>query len=145
MKKISIHYIDDDEEDLEFFKAAAHKVPSVLNVHTYMRNNEFLNAIENVDVAKTIVFLDINMPGKSGIDILKILRSNDKLKSLSVIMYSTSKDQKVIDISKEFGADYYAVKPASYLSIEELIKHVLTIDWSISVKPDQNFLLTPTS
>ena len=143
MKKISIHYIDDDEEDLEFFNAAALKVPSVLNMHTYMRSNEFLNAIENVDVTKTIVFLDINMPEKSGFDILKILRSNDKLKSLPIIMYSTSKEQKVIDISKEFGADYYAVKPASYLSIEELIKHVLTIDWSISVKPDQNFLLTP--
>ena len=143
MKKISIHYIDDDEEDLEFFNAAALKVPSVLNMHTYMRSNEFLNAIENVDVTKTIVFLDINMPEKSGFDILKILRSNDKLKSLPIIMYSTSKEQKVIDISKEFGADYYAVKPASYLSIEELIKHVLTIDWSITLKPGQNFLLTP--
>jgi CheY-like chemotaxis protein len=66
-----------------------------------------------------ILFLDINMPGKTGFDLLEWLRESEKTKKLVVIMMSGSASQADIAHSYAKGANSYLLKPTSR---EELVK-----------------------
>src|ERR1700712_3735217 len=115
MKKIDIFYADDDDDDLMFFTEAIERISKeiktqvVLHIH---KNGESL--IENIKKNKDrngVVFLDINMPFKTGFDLLQEIRNEKEIKEFPVVMYSTSSNQDNIDRSKLLGANFYVIKP----------------------------------
>jgi len=83
---------------------------------------------EGLAVAKqeqpNVIFLDIMMPGRSGIEVLKRVKEiNDKAK---VIMLTGISDEKVIEQAKEHGADDYVTKPFSLDHLEnEVMPRIL--------------------
>lgn len=141
MEPVVIHYADDDTDDLQIFKNAVDKSTGQIALHTYNKSEEFLKNIKNNTSGKQIVFLDINMPGKSGFEVLKEIRRDDLLKKMPVIMYSTSSDDKSIAVSKEIGATMYAVKPTSFSDLKNLIKKAISIDWNLFKSPPDSFIL----
>jgi CheY-like chemotaxis protein len=76
-----------------------------------------------------ILFLDLNMPGLSGFDCLKLIRGNPNLKDLSVAIYSTSNSEKDIEETLSGGANIYIHKPNEFERLKDIIKHVLKINW----------------
>lgn len=141
MEPVIIHYADDDTDDLQIFKNAVDKSTERIALHTYNKGEEFLKNIKNNSSGKQIVFLDINMPGKSGFEVLKEIRRDDTLKKMPVIMYSTSSDDTSIAVSKEIGATMYAVKPVSFSDLKNLIKKAISIDWNLFKSPPDSFIL----
>lgn len=141
MEPVVIHYADDDTDDLQLFKNAVDKTAAPIALHTYNKGDDFLKSIRAKADKHSIVFLDINMPGKSGFEILKEIRRDDLLKKLPVIMYSTSGDDKAIAVSKEIGATVYAVKPTSFVDLKNLIKKAVAIDWNRFKSPPESFIL----
>ncbi len=141
MEQINIHYVDDDAEDIEFFQYAANRAFPDIILHTYTKGDDLLSDLSKKNTEKTLVFLDINMPGKNGFDILKEIRNSAPLKDLPVIMYSTSKDQRSVETSKELGANLYAVKPTSFSAIQLIIKEVIAIDWNADGVTPKHFVM----
>lgn len=144
MEPVVIHYADDDTDDLLLFKSAVDKSPGQIALHTYNRSDEFLKNIKARPTQNAIVFLDINMPGKSGFDVLREIRRDDLLKKMPVIMYSTSSDASSISMSRETGATMYAIKPNSFSDLKNMIKKAVTINWDLFQSPPQNFVLNMT-
>lgn len=60
-----------------------------------------------------LILLDIKMPRFGGFDVLKWLRTQPGLRRLPVIMFSSSSEQRDVDLAHELGANGYAVKPTS--------------------------------
>lgn len=90
-----------------------------------------------------LLFLDINMPGKNGLECLKEIRNaGGAFSDLKVIMLSTSSSQYSMDASYELGADFYAVKPGTYKELKMLLEGILNIDWSTFARDKKRFLLT---
>ena len=58
-----------------------------------------------------IVLLDMKMPRMNGIDVLKKLRSEEKTKTLPVVMFTTSDEEKDISDCYEHGCNSYVQKP----------------------------------
>lgn len=141
MEPVVIHYADDDTDDLQLFKNAVDKTTEAIDLRTYHKADDFLKSIKAKADKHSIVFLDINMPGKSGFEILKEIRRDDLLKTLPVIMYSTSSDDKTIAVSREIGATMYAVKPTSFSDLKTLIKKAVAMDWNRFQSPPQSFIL----
>ena len=138
---IIIHYADDDMDDLAMFKNAVEKSGKPVALNTYNNGDgDFLKNIQSSKGKKSIVFLDINMPGKSGFEILKEIRSKHSLDDIPVVMYSTSNDQTAINISQDIGANLYAVKPRSFSNLKTLINKIMDIDWTHYKCPPQNFV-----
>ncbi len=140
MNEITIHYTDDDQEDLEIFKKAIEKSGVNVKLHTYSSGDEFLESIKKGATDNTIAFLDLNMPGKSGFDVLKSLRNMNHFKHLPVVMYSTSNDQNAIDTSKDIGATMYAVKPTSFPTLKNMIEKITNINWDNFRTPPESFV-----
>jgi DNA-binding response OmpR family regulator len=60
-----------------------------------------------------LVLLDINMPRRSGFDILTSIRADPELRGMQVMMLTSSHDQADVDSGIRAGADFYLTKPFS--------------------------------
>jgi two-component system, response regulator len=59
-----------------------------------------------------VILLDLNLPVVDGHEVLRQLKSNERTRTIPVVMLTSSEDRHDILASHEFGADIYFVKPA---------------------------------
>lgn len=139
-KDLTIFYTDDDQEDLDFFREIIDIIDADVNVVTQNNGQQLLHALENPPPTPHLIFLDINMPGMNGLEILKKLRSSYQHKNLPVIMFSTSNDEQIIEKSRELGASYYVPKSGIFEHFKKSIEHALAMDWSGFMPTNKNFV-----
>jgi len=65
------------------------------------------------DAMPRVVFLDLNMPGMSGLDTLKVIRADKRTIDLPVVIFTGSHDDPSITSAYAAGASSYVVKPVS--------------------------------
>jgi two-component system, chemotaxis family, chemotaxis protein CheY len=79
-----------------------------------------------------LLFLDINMPEVSGLDLLEFLRRRREWRDLPIVILSSEAADNTVDRALQLGADAYLMKPAT---IEELQKAMETsIEKHVSTK-----------
>lgn len=134
----SIFYADDDIDDLDFFK----EIISEINepVLLFEEGIKLLETLNNPPPIASLIFLDLNMPVKSGFDVLREIRSNPDSKNIPVIIYTTSINPNDIELSKKLGANLYIRKPSSMSTLRKAIDHVLSIDWNSFIPSDAQFV-----
>ncbi len=103
--------VDDDPVDVRFVMRAFSDAGSSLEI-THVADAEI--ASDRLDSeAFDYILLDINMPGTSGMDLLKRLRGRTRTAVTPVIMLSSSSHGVDVSRAYENGANAYAVKPST--------------------------------
>ena len=74
------------------------------------------------DKTPSIVFLDLNMPGVTGFDVLGFLKREPKLAKVPVIVVTSDDQPESAQRAKEAGASAYIIKPVSLDVLEEALK-----------------------
>ncbi len=76
-----------------------------------------------------LVLLDVMMPGKSGLEVLREIRggSNKKLRDIPVMMITAKSSTEDIDKALEIGANSYIVKPFRATTIGEKVRAILEL------------------
>ncbi len=131
-KQMNILLADDDTDDCFFFEKALSEIPISTQL-TMVNNGERLMDYlsKNIEQLPDVLFLDLNMPRKSGFECLTEIMENSKLKDLPVIMFSTSYtmdpnyEQSMIDVLYKLGAQDYIRKPGDFSKLKELIHQSL--------------------
>lgn len=117
-----IFLIDDDEDDRWLFaEALARTVPDVL-CSTASTGQEAITVLSSMKDLPDFIFLDLNMPGMDGKKCLSQLKSDQRLRSVPVIVYSTSNFHKDMDETKALGASEFIIKPADYTALCDMFK-----------------------
>jgi CheY-like chemotaxis protein len=119
--------VDDDPEDILLTRDALKEVAPRIKFKSVNDGEELTDylarAISAVkDASKPfpeLVLLDLNMPRKSGFEVLDEMRSHPVLKRIPVVILSTSTLEGDINRSFDMGANSFISKPQSY---EELLK-----------------------
>lgn len=135
---------DDDDDDRLFFKDAIEEVKVKTVVNMVNDGVELMDYLNNPDIRlPNLVFLDLNMPRKSGMECLKEIRSNSKLKDLSIAIYSTSALQSDIEETFVKGANIYIKKPNDFEELKSILDRVININWQYHTSGfnKENFLL----
>lgn len=102
-------------------------------------DNYKLNIATNGNQAFTIldksipdmIILDLNMPDTNGIDFLKLIKRNTKLKHIPVIILTTSNNNRDIYNCYKLGIAGYMIKPLKYEEYEIKIKIIMNY-WSLN-------------
>lgn len=137
---LTIFYADDDLEDLDFFTEVANAIDRDIKVVTHEDGNKLIDALHNPPPSPNIIFLDLNMPGKNGFDVLEELRATERLNQIPIVIFSTSADEKNIAKSKLLGANFYLPKLPSYEAFKKSIEDTLNINWN-NFNPDGSAFL----
>ncbi|TDW51910.1 CheY-like chemotaxis protein [Flavobacterium sp. 270] len=140
MKDLTIFYTDDDEDDLSIFADAVESLPKKIELRTYSGGQKLLNAIYNPPPTPHVVFLDLNMPGKNGFDVLTELRQSAEKKDIPIVIFSTSNEPSIIEKCRVLGADLFITKPILMKDIVKSIEHALAINWKEFTPTPNNFV-----
>jgi CheY-like chemotaxis protein len=114
--------IDDDKDEHEIFKRALHRYDSAVTFFSAYDGQEGLDFLFREHAH--YIFLDINMPGMNGIEVLKFLKKDEVLKHIPVIIYSTSDGRGYKKMALDLGAVNYFTKPNTFQGMHKLFETV---------------------
>ncbi|MES2380039.1 MAG: response regulator [Bacteroidota bacterium] len=141
-----IFLADDDADDRMFFEDALQKVSIPAQLTTANDGLELMNNLESViPPPPDVIFLDLNMPLKNGLQCLEEIRSTAILKSIPVVIFSTTASDEEVSKTYQHGANHYICKPRSFGLLVKAIETVLTLDMWMKPQPNkEEFVLTIT-
>jgi CheY-like chemotaxis protein len=127
---LHIMLADDDEDDKLFFTEAFEVVKIKNSITTFDDGAQLMDHLNtDTNALPDIVFLDLNMPRKSGLECLKEIRSSERLRELSVAIYSTSSSEQDIEDTFIAGANVYIKKPNDFNKLTKVLSDVVLINW----------------
>lgn len=144
----SIALAEDDSDDQLLFTEALKQVSKECTLHTVPNGMLLLDLLEErKNSLPDVIVLDVNMPGMSGIECLKIIRKTSGLDHLPVIIMSTSTNPKTIDDAFASGANSYAVKPGKFDDLKKIVGKIVFTDWATETvtKDRVTFMMKPNS
>lgn len=112
----------DDESDAKllydyFFRAPVEE--GKLELTFISESEDFLKKVVKLRSSKTVVLLDINMPGISGIDLLK--KINSQFPEIKVVMVSAYSENSTRRKCLDLGAEDYIEKPVDFDALKSKI------------------------
>jgi CheY-like chemotaxis protein len=127
-----IFLADDDADDRLFFEEALEEI-SLATELTFAKDGvELMASLEEIVIEKPppphVIFLDINMPRKNGIECLKEIRENPRMKDIPVVIFSTTANENSIETTYSLGANCYICKPSSHQLLIKAIETVLALN-----------------
>jgi chemotaxis family two-component system response regulator Rcp1 len=139
---MEIMLIEDNQGDVMMFKRALNAVESKSRLAVYEDGNKAMEYLLKLgtdlkSIRPELVVLDLKLPGKNGLELLKFLKNDDSLKRIPVIVMTDSDSAKDISDAYNLFANCFIVKP---LDSEVFMKYVEYIDnfWSAVVKLPKN-------
>ena len=127
-QNINILLAEDDKDDCLLFQEALEELDlqtQLTFVHDGVQLMQLLT--KNSNQIFDVLFLDLNMPRKNGFECLEEIKRNDELKSLPIIIFSTSYDRRVADMLYDNGAQHYIYKPADFFELKIIIQEALLL------------------
>lgn len=127
---MNITLADDDADDRMLFEDAIGDIQIETRLSLFDNGQQLMDyLISSNAILPEIIFLDLNMPIKNGMQCLKEIRAHEKLRHLCVAIYSTSSSEKDIEETFINGANIYINKPNSYSQLKKSIEKVLKLNW----------------
>lgn len=127
---IEILLVEDSPGDVELTQEAFHAAEIANRLHVTRDGNEALEFLwrrgcYESAVRPDLILLDLNMPGKDGKEVLAIIKEDENLKEIPVIVLTSSEAE--MDIAKSYAlhANAYIVKPVSlnqFLHVVEAVE-----------------------
>ncbi len=130
MRPIHILLAEDSEGDI-LLTTEALKEGRIVNILSVVKDGqeaiEFLKKSGKHEKADRpdLILLDVNMPKKSGHEVLHFIKHDDRFKTIPVIMLTTSSSEKDVNESYLNYANCYIVKP---VEIDNFLKVISTIE-----------------
>ncbi|MDH5402056.1 MAG: response regulator [Candidatus Heimdallarchaeota archaeon] len=128
MKIYDFVYIDDCEPDYLIFLEVLEELNFKGNVKRLVDGelgHEFLLQLKQAEKKPKLIILDLNMPILHGMDLLKIIKMDEFLRTIPVIIMSSSEYEKDIQNSYFNYANSYIVKPDDYDSLLKTMECII--------------------
>lgn len=90
--------------------------------------------MDRTDSQPVVVFLDIKMPKVDGVEVLRQIKADAELKTIPVVMVTSSREQRDLLISYKLGVNAYVVKPIDFDQFLSAIKE-LGLFWCVLNEP----------
>jgi CheY-like chemotaxis protein len=135
MKQQRIHLllVEDDDLDVMNVHRALSQAPEVASITVARDGIEALKLLRSGGLAieRLVILLDLRMPRMSGLDLLRELRADPRLKRVPTVILTTSDDPHDRDAAFCLGAAGYFVKPAAPSKFRQIMDAMRSY-WSVA-------------
>lgn len=117
----------EDNADDAFFMQKAFEAAGVRNAVSIMTDGEeaiaFLSKPDMSDELKRpcLTLLDLKLPYRNGFDVLAHVRAHEHLRTLAVVVLTSSNEPSDINRAMELGANAYVVKPSAFNDLTKVV------------------------
>jgi CheY-like chemotaxis protein len=127
--------IEDDSVDAMTVKRAMRDLHVTNDLVHAINGEDAMKYLDDPETEKPfVILLDLNMPKMNGVEFLRIVKSKANLKTIPVIVFTTSKEKQDIQESFQLGAAGYMTKPVDYAKFVDVISTVI-LYWNTSELP----------
>jgi CheY-like chemotaxis protein len=125
-------YVEDDDAAFLTMQLALREFQAAIELHRAADGEQALAFVRkkapHEDAPRPdLILLDLNLPKKSGIEVLAELKGDESLRSIPVVMFSSSPRAIDRDRSLELGAEKYLMKPSSFERFVEAVKRACSL------------------
>lgn len=128
--------VDDSEDDFYAAKRACTKASLMNPIERADSGEAALARLQAPgEIKPGLILLDLNMPGLDGRKTLEIIKQNDELKVIPVVILTTSDDERDIKTCYALGANTYIQKPVDFDGLIEAMKRLKGYWFEIALLP----------
>jgi CheY-like chemotaxis protein len=81
-----------------------------------------------------VILLDLKMPKVDGLEVLRVIKQDEKLKNIPVVMLTSSREEPDLVRSYQLGVNAYVVKPVGFQSFMDAVKQI-GVFWALFNEP----------
>jgi CheY-like chemotaxis protein len=125
IKLLNILFIEDDFIESMKFKRVLKTLELNHRVIEAGNGEEALTILTGKEIIPDIILLDLNMPKLNGLEFLRILKNDEKLRYIPTIIFTTSNNHRDILECYRIGIAGYILKPLKYEDYQVIVKKTL--------------------
>jgi CheY-like chemotaxis protein len=96
--------VENDPEDQQYFIDVLHCIPGDIACYAVSTAEEALYVLREENFRPDYIFTELNLPGTSGFDLLKELRTSETLRGIPIVVYTSDYSEIQIEKAKKAGA-----------------------------------------
>jgi two-component system response regulator len=127
--------VEDSEDDFEATKRAFARTNLHNPIEHVWSGEEALAYLRSAAPPPGIILLDLNMPGLDGRRTLELIKQQRALKTIPVVILTTSNDERDVQWCYEFGANTYIQKPVDFDGLIAAIQQLKEYWFEIALLP----------
>jgi CheY-like chemotaxis protein len=136
--------VEDGNEDFEALKRCLQQSPTAVSIQRCVNGEQALAFLYrtgsdvNPESAPRpgLIVLDLNLPGTDGREVLRRIKQDDTLKTIPVIVFTTSNNPKDIEECYRYGANSYIIKPINFAKLKQDIQTVVDYWFQVTILPN---------
>jgi CheY-like chemotaxis protein len=137
---MEILLVEDSPTDVIMTKEAFADTKPVPNLNVVKDGVEALDYLRRVgryrDARRPdLILLDLNLPRKSGLEVLEEVKSDDALKQIPLLVLSTSKDNHDVNRAYRLHANCFITKPVEFDSFHEIVRAIRQFWFGVATLP----------
>jgi two-component system, response regulator len=129
---INILLVEDNPDDVELTIRALKKHNIANNLYVVNDGEEALDFVfargsysdRNFLNFPKVIFLDLKLPKVGGLEVLKVLKSNDETKSIPIVVMTTSQEERDVIESYKLGVNSFITKPINFEKFVEIVSQL---------------------
>ena len=138
--------IEDSNEDFEAFQRFLRQSSLTIPVYRCLNGDQALAYLYRTDrytdpesaPRPGLILLDLNLPGNDGREVLRRIKQDDDLKSVPIVIFTTSNNPKDIVACYRQGVNSYIIKPMDFRLLKRSIQTLLEYWFDITVLPNSS-------
>jgi CheY-like chemotaxis protein len=119
---------EDDIDDQNIFQIALQEINPAIQTKFVSNGRELSSLLQTHK--PDLLFLDLEMPYKNGLECLVDIRSSPELEMVPVVVFSSTTRPSNIQTAYEMGAHLFFIKPPIYSDYLNSIKAIFKLNWS---------------
>jgi len=125
LNKVDIFLVEDNEDFSFLIEKAIDHIDKDLSLKVVDNGFSALEVLKHYNQEGTrprIILLDLNLPGLSGLDLLREIKEIDFFKQVPIILFTTSDNPKDVRTATEYGTNAYVTKPHGYVALIDCLR-----------------------
>jgi len=136
--------VEDSDEDFATLIRVIDRVSTLkITIHRCIDGDDALDFLNlegeyssiEVRPSPNLIILDLNLPGTDGREVLATIKHHENLKTIPVVILTTSSNPKDIDICYQSGANSYMLKPMKLAHLSESVRMMLDYWFKATILP----------
>jgi|SRR5215831_1667347 len=124
--------VDDDADDRELMGEAIQQIDKSIGIKYAKLAYEALDMLSRPENSlPNLILLDLNMPRLSGNQFLALIKKSERLRSIPVVIFTTSRLESDVEEAKQLGAFSFLTKPSRYSELVDMLRKILENNWKL--------------
>ncbi|WP_219904195.1 response regulator [Stenomitos frigidus] len=139
----SLLVVEDSNEDFEALQRFLRRSPIAITIQHCMTGDQALAFLYRTGRYSDhesaprpgLIVLDLNLPGTDGREVLRRIKQDDSLKTIPVVVFTTSNNPKDVEDCYQYGVNSYIVKPINFAQLKRDIQILIDYWFEVATLP----------